>query len=155
MRPLEKYENTRVYRNFINKVSVDPVSGCWIWNGAVSDGRYGKFRIGGKVLFAHRASWLVHHGDIPDGLLICHKCDIERCVNPDHLFCGNQRDNIADMHKKGRWRSGNYGQHLKLTKDMAAMIRNSDMPHQKIADLWGISRTTVSCIKNYKTWIDA
>ena len=77
-------------------------SGCWIWTGTVcGENDYGQFFID-KHVRAHRASWMLHKGEIPDGMLVLHKCDIPQCVNPDHLFLGTQQDNIIDMTAKGR-----------------------------------------------------
>lgn len=78
-----------------------PFSGCWIWVGQ-TNGVYGQLYSRGKVVGAHRLSWMAHRGEIPDGLFVCHHCDVPLCVNPDHLFLGTCRDNAADMVRKGR-----------------------------------------------------
>jgi hypothetical protein len=73
--------------------------------GAYSHNGYGLFdvRIGGRrETRAHRASYRLHKGDIPDGFLVCHRCDVPCCVNPDHLFLGTPKDNFNDMVRKGR-----------------------------------------------------
>lgn len=82
-------------------------SGCWIWTGAA--GRYyGGVTINKKHFDAHRASWILHFGDIPEGMRVLHRCDVTLCVNPSHLFLGTAKDNTHDMLKKGRHRFGTW-----------------------------------------------
>lgn len=90
---------------FWSKVNKNGPNGCWIWIGS-SDGRYGQFRINGKLKKAHRVAWLFTYGDSPDGKMACHKCDNPACVNPDHIFWGTMSDNILDAVKKGRHKHG-------------------------------------------------
>lgn len=90
-----------VVDRFERLVEKEPMSGCWLWNGCAA-GRYGHFRIGERAHKAHRAAYLIYRGSIPDGLLVCHKCDNGYCVNPDHLFLGTDQDNATDKSVKGR-----------------------------------------------------
>ena len=81
---------------------------CWLWTGGSSKRKlYGRFYLDGgrhnrRMMGAHRFSWLLHRGDIPQGLMVLHRCDNPKCVNPDHLFLGNAKDNSQDMANKGR-----------------------------------------------------
>jgi hypothetical protein len=68
---------------------------------------YGKHFAKGKTIIAHRWAWEIVNGPIPDGLLVCHKCDVTSCVNPDHLFIGTQKENLKDCRDKGRWHGMN------------------------------------------------
>src|SRR6266581_1151542 len=85
--------------NLFNRLSKNTSFGdCWIWNGATHGNGYGWIHSGikGQPISAHRASWLIHFGDIQDDLHILHKCDNPSCWNPDHLFLGTHDDNMKD-----------------------------------------------------------
>lgn len=80
-------------------------NGCILWTGAISPGRddgYGWVNWQSRQVRAHRFFYEQFYGEIPYGMLVLHKCDIRNCVNPDHLFLGNAKDNVRDMVSKGR-----------------------------------------------------
>lgn len=83
---------------------VNKTEGCWIWTGALTNGTdgYGRHSMGGEVIGAHAASWLINHGPLAEGVCVLHKCDNPSCVRPDHLFVGDRGDNARDMAAKGR-----------------------------------------------------
>jgi len=81
-------------------------SGCWLWTDYLVSGKYGHLTVNYKTLAAHRVSYELHVGEIPEGLCVCHRCDVPFCVNPDHLFLGTHKDNTQDMLKKNRGRWG-------------------------------------------------
>lgn len=87
---------------------VQKTSGCWEWMARRDKDGYGQFRLKGKMRGAHKASWELTHGSIPDGLWVLHKCDNPSCVRPDHLFLGTAKDNTQDMVSKDRNRSATY-----------------------------------------------
>jgi len=94
-------------RRFEEKYVPVTESGCWIWI-ASDDYRYGLFYTGessSKMEKAHRVSYKLYKGKIPNGLHVLHRCDNTFCVNPDHLFLGTHKDNMRDMVKKGRNKS--------------------------------------------------
>ena len=110
--------------------------------------RYGVFYIGSrKSIGAHRYAWSLANGPIPDGMFVCHKCDNPPCCNPDHLFIGTHDDNMRDMAKKGRGRSGVIGATSFLTVDQVASIRADSRSLKEIAADYGIDFRKVSDIK--------
>lgn len=92
---------------FWERVEPEPNSGCWLWTGPFVLGGYGTFSVSSRrMVGAHRFAYAEVYGPIPEGMLVCHRCDVKPCVNPDHLFLGTQRDNMQDMVRKGRnWQS--------------------------------------------------
>lgn len=86
-----------------SKVEVSP-SGCWIYTGYKNESGYGRFRANGKKVLAHRFSYQMKVGSIPNGMLVLHKCDNPACVNPEHLYLGKDKDNAGDMtSRKHQW----------------------------------------------------
>lgn len=85
---------------------VEKTEHCWTWSGAKNRRGYGWLHNGSrttrKPMRAHRASWEIHFGKIPDGLWVLHRCDNPPCVRPDHLFLGTRTDNMRDCAAKGR-----------------------------------------------------
>ena len=77
---------------------------CWVWTGPRNRHGYGRIKCQGITVLVHRLSWEIHCGEIPEGLCVCHKCDVPNCINPTHLFLGTNADNMADRDAKGRHR---------------------------------------------------
>ena len=108
--------------NFWNKVSINQLNECWLWNACLDKKGYGKF----QKYYAHRYSWILIYGEIPDKLFVLHKCDNPRCVNPNHLFLGTQQDNLKDMRNKNRATYVNGEKHgrVKFSNELIKEIRN-------------------------------
>ena len=124
--------------------------GCWLWTAWTDNFGYGgiknadfdkrlKKRFGLK---AHRVSYVLHYGEIPDGLLVLHKCDVPACVRPDHLFLGTQLDNMRDRLAKGR-----NNPFKKLSDQQVLEIRASTEPQRAIAKRYNVSQGAIASIK--------
>ena len=146
---------------FWAKVKIGSERECWPWQASKSPGGYG--RTGSRRLpyNAHRAAWLFIYGEIPRDMLVLHYCDNPSCCNPMHLWLGTQKDNLADMTKKGRRRfdyrktRGENNYNAKLATHHIDEIRHwLDLGYSQeyIARNYAISQTHVSRIKLKKTW---
>lgn len=129
------------------------VSECWVWSGSVGRDGYGVLTVGRKQMRAHRASFEAYNGEIPPGLLVCHRCDVPLCVNPDHLFLGTPKENTQDMIRKSRNTvlRGSDHPNAKLTMEDRASIRALRSSGEKltvVAEKFGISVQTVSAISD-------
>ncbi len=146
-------------------LNTDKTANCWLWEGAkFSNGSgqiYGRITFHYKRILAHRASWIIHNGTIPDGLQVCHHCDNSLCVNPAHLFLGTQLDNVIDMLNKGRGRQGHlYGELNKRAllsnsqvKKIKEQLRNNYFGlNIKLANEYGVSPQVISRIKRGICW---
>src|SRR5262245_28359638 len=87
-------------------VKVNKTDTCWLWTAARFTNGYGAFRVSAQQRRVHRVIWEDLNGPVPDGLVICHRCDVKHCVRPEHLFLGTQADNIADRDIKGHVANG-------------------------------------------------
>lgn len=141
---------------FDEKWMPEPNSGCWLWLAARNKNGYGTILTTTRSALASRASWTLHRGPIPDGLLVLHKCDVRCCVNPDHLFLGTQAENLADMDRKGRRKNGplHGDQHhqAKLTTGDVLKIREAGGSPTIVARSYGVSRTAICDILAGRTW---
>lgn len=120
-------------------------AGCWVWTGNKDHNGYGYMKVDGKQKIASRLSYVLHKGDIPEGMNVLHRCDNPICVNPEHLFTGTQKDNLADMDKKGRSNRPHGTKHggTKATEATVKAIRKSRLPRKVLAQTYGLSLSQV------------
>ena len=130
---------------------------CWEWTAGKNSDGYGYIGVEGKMVRAHRLSWEIHNGPIPEGMQILHYCDNPGCVNPFHLFLGSNADNVRDKTEKGR-QSHQYGEengYAKLTEQNIHEIRNLltvGYPQAEIAREYEVSQTTICSINTGECW---
>jgi len=165
-----KEEKERV-KELLERRSIPiPETGCWIWEGATSGTKpthlYGHLGVkteegSWKTFYAHRLSYLIHKGAIPEGHYVCHSCDEPLCVNPEHLFVGTQQDNVNDMLKKNRgddtplFKSGENHYKAKLSEEDVTYIRANLTGWGSVAKLarkFGVTPGNISSIKHNRIW---
>lgn len=136
---------------------VEKTPGCWFWTGAFRDNGYGQLGVHGRVYKAHRTAYFLKHGIEPKGI-VRHTCDDKRCVNPDHLVNGTQKDNCDDMVRRGRSTKGrpfNGGQ--RLTKVQVNEIRqlcSKGVTQREVAKRFGVTEKHVGRIVRFECWKD-
>ena len=130
-----------------------PESGCWIWVGSVTNHGYGRLTFGAdKVMSAHRASYEHTYGPIPPGVLALHRCDVKCCVNPDHIFLGNQQDNMTDKVCKNRQAKGSKHGQAKLTEQQAREAKFGTARPTELAKKFNCSATMIRQIRGGLYW---
>lgn len=144
---------------------VKKTAGCWLWTASTVGFGYGQFRINMRMVQAHRFSWELTNGAIPDGLCVLHRCDEPRCVRPDHLFLGTPADNNADRDAKGRRvvshaprpsTCGERNHKAKLRADQVVEIRArhaAGAANQKqLAKQYGVTPNLIGLIVRGRIW---
>lgn len=134
---------------------------CWPWTGSRLYAGYGKFEHLGKTLSAHRTAYELAYGPIPNKLLVLHTCDNPPCCNPAHLKLGTQKDNIADMHAKGRAKllgrpkpnmRGIKHHQAKLTDAIVREIRSTSESTRSLARRFNVARNCIREVRRGVTW---
>jgi hypothetical protein len=129
------------------------VDDCWIWTASKSRSGYGFFWDGRRNRRAHRVSYEIHKGKIPDGIEVCHSCDNRACVNPSHLFLGTRKDNIADMIAKGRQARGGRTWSAKLNEDdVINILASTEATAHELAERYSVNLSRIYLIRSGKSW---
>jgi len=146
-------------RYLLRNSELDP-SGCRLWTGRRHSCGYGLFRHNKKPVYAHRASYEVFVGPIPEGYEVCHKCDNPACIAPSHLFAGTHADNMRDMNEKGRhftpFKHNTAPVTARLTEDDVRDIREDPRRVCELARHYGVSRHTITKVRKRRTyaWVE-
>lgn len=161
-----------VEQRFREKVGAPTTTGCTEWLCGRFASGYGQFSDQGKNRRAHRVAWELAHGPIPDGLVVCHKCDNPACVNVGHLFLGTNNDNVQDRNAKGRQncsRGEHHGSRLHPERvPRGEQNGSAKLPEQSVLEIkamlaqgamgtdlarrFSVSTSTISNIKTGKGW---
>lgn len=134
------------------ELSVAEESGCIRFTGHLDGEGYGRIMVARVKYMAHRLSYSLNKGPIPDGYVVRHKCDNPSCINPEHLEVGTQADNIADKVSRGRQARGSGAGRAILTEESVREIRSSPLKVSELSTLYGVSVVSIRNILRRKTW---
>lgn len=145
-----------VEERFWSKVSVTDT--CWLWTASTSTPNgYGQIKNSGAYISTHRFSWELFNGPIPDGMFVCHRCDVKRCVNPAHLFLGTPKDNMQDCLRKGRYNTprGSATYNAKFSDEQVAelFVLRLVLSQKQLSERYGVCQPTISKILSRKRYV--
>ena len=149
---LDKADIERFWDSVDRSPGQGPSGRCWGWTKAVDRNGYGHFKAHGKMLRAHRVSWTLAFGSIPEGVLVCHSCDWPGCCNWECLFLGDNRDNMRDKAAKGRCNAPGGSLHYRYRfseaerAQIVAAYLAGGVTQRQIAAQYEISQSLVSAM---------
>jgi hypothetical protein len=148
VRPIED----RFWENVDQTPGQGPQGDCWEWTKGRVDQGYGRLSVGDGEVRAHRLSYEIAFGPIPDGMMVCHHCDNPPCCNPNHLFLGTALDNSDDKVAKRRHLFGMGHHKAKLTDDDVRTIRADGRMQIELAAAYGVTQGLIGMIKRREIW---
>jgi hypothetical protein len=131
---MQSLQSPKDISRFWSKVAVASPDSCWEWQAGTVDG-YGIFQVGPSLKRAHRVSYAIQNGSAPDDLVLRHKCDNRRCVNPGHLLPGTKKQNMEDAVARGRHAHGERHGRSKLTAEKVLEMRSRFAAGEKVASI--------------------
>jgi hypothetical protein len=141
---------------FWSKVDKRGPDECWNWTSTMSDKGYGRFAIHNRDFYAHRISYELTNGPIPDNLEVCHSCDNRACCNPAHLFLGTHFENMLDAISKNRFAKGERSSNAKLTEEqvfeMRTMYWSGGFSQATLSLKYGVSSRAIFCVVHGILW---
>ena len=152
-----------IEERFWSKVDVKNQGDCWNWTAGTRGSKgyeYGGFRIKRGVMeSSHRMAYILTFGEIPDDMIVCHRCDNAKCCNPHHLFLGTHDDNAKDRVMKGRSpnREGENNTMSVFTREDVIFIReniaNGEYSQKELSTMFGVSKTAISLVVHRRRWV--
>lgn len=153
-----KYASITIKDRIWKKINVKGENECWEWKGCKFPNGYGNIRYKKKCALTHRVIYELTYGNIPENLLVCHRCDNPSCCNPNHLFLGTCKDNLDDMRRKKRWkcssRRNELNSHCKLTNiqvlEIKRLYETKLYSYKKLSKIYNVTYGHIGKIINNK-----
>lgn len=154
-----KFIRGQVYKSMLDriteKVTYEPNSGCWLWTGGLSSYGYGATQFQGRQLLMHRVVFEMYNGAVPGTGVLCHRCNVRSCVNPDHIYIGTAQSNVMDAVRSGRHAHGTTHGCSKLSDCKVRQMRElsaTGMTYADIAKRFGVARPTAAKACKGMSW---
>lgn len=153
-------DNEDVQERFWEKVDKETGSGCWEWTGASNERGYGRVRINDTLRYAHRAAHQFENGPLENSPQVNHHCDNPACVRPDHLYAGDQKENIADAIEHGdllksRARGQEHGKSVldeEQVREIRRLYDSGEHSQRDLSNRFDVSKGAIQDVVEWKTW---